>query len=91
MDPSNSEKKAKIKFCSGQASPYPHPKPNPCDDVRGGGGFGQTCVQTKGGLVLVVRLWFGKKGEYRELLTGLDTRKNFPAIPLVRVSRQRGG
>ena len=59
--------------------------------VSGGmGEFGQTCVQTKGGLVLVVRLWFGKKGENRELLTGLDTRKIFPAIPLVRVSRPRG-
>ena len=31
-----------------------------------------------------------KKGENRELLTGLDTRKIFLAIPLVRVYRHRG-
>ena len=39
--------------------------------------------------MLVLRLWL-EKGENRELLTGIDSRKIFPAILLVRVSRQHG-
>ena len=89
MDPSNSEKKRKLNSALDRRHPTLTLNLTPVT-VSGGGGFGQTCVQTKGGLVLVVRLWFGKKGENRELLTGLDTRKIFPASPLVRVYRQRG-
>ena len=39
--------------------------------------------------MLVLRLWL-ETGENCEFLTVLDTREIFPAIPLVRVSRQRG-
>ena len=58
---------------------------------KGGGFVVKIFMQTKKrgfsvGVVFVAR----KKGGNRELLTGLDTRKIFPAITLVRVSHQRG-
>ena len=44
----------------------------------------------KRGVSVGVAFVAGKMGKNREVLTGLDNRKTFLAIPLVRVARRRG-